>query len=325
MKPVVVLEFETGESLRCFVENRKLNVVEEGNRIAVVSSENPSELAVKLRSEIGPSNVRLAFQFKDLKSIFKEHLTASEINGPIDFKVINMNNEDQLKLYYQLVEEAIASLPGIEISEVEPKEIFTVFVGKSFYVEIWESPGIGGSACIKGLKIGVLFTGSQDSFNIALNILKSGYGVKLFCPFTNESSLRNIIYQAWRLAKLGEVTLVAYREIGGPSINGLAELLSKSSSLNTIVIPCNTISKIGALSTIRTLQKVGMAPFILGCYNEIRLHNLQDININKFNEEITLTEKGHGKMVSVEINADPSSLGMHNMLDNIIPQLLRQI
>ena len=324
MKPVIVLEFETEESLRCFIENRKLNVIEEGNRIAVVDGENPSELAVKLRSEIGPSNVRLAFQFNDLKSIFKEHLTISKVKGPIDFRVITINNEDQLKLYYQLVEEAITHLPGIEISEVEPREIFTVFAGKSFYVEIWESPGIGGNACAKGQYIGALFTGSLDSFNIALNILKSGYGVKLFCPFTNESSLRNIVYQAWRLAKLGGVTLVVYREIGGPSISGLARLLSKSGSLNTIAIPCNAISKIGALSAIRTLQKVGMAPFILGCYNEIKLHNLQDININKFNEEIMLNKKRHGKMVSVEIKADPSSMGMHNMLDNIIPQLIGQ-
>ncbi len=324
MKSVIILEFETEESLRCFVKKRSLNVIDRGNRIAIVSSENPSELAVKLRSEIGPSNIRLAFQFKDFKSIFREHLTISKIKSPIDFKVITLNNENQIKLYYELVDEAISSLPGLEISEVEPREIYNVFVGKNLYVEIWESSGIGGNACVKGQIMGVLFTGSENSFNIALNILKGGYGVKLFCPFTNETSLRNIVYQAWRLAKLGEVTMVAYREKGGPSIIGLTELLLKSSLLKTIAIPCDAISKIGAQVAYETIINAGIIPFVLGCYNEIKPQNLSDLKFNKFNKEIKLSNKGNVKMISVEINADPGSMGMHNMLDNIIPQLLRR-
>jgi len=144
MNSAVILEFENEKSMECFINQKKLNVIENGNNFAIVESENTAELAIKLGSEIGPVNVRLAFKFKNFKSIFEEYLTSSRIESPVDFKVIPLRiDDDQVKLYYDLVEEAISTLPGLEISEVEPRAIYSVFVGKGVYLEIWSSKGIG--------------------------------------------------------------------------------------------------------------------------------------------------------------------------------------
>ncbi|MCL4343850.1 MAG: hypothetical protein JRN26_01430 [Nitrososphaerota archaeon] len=321
MNSAVILEFETEESLNCFIRKRGLHVIEKNDRIAVISGNNTSDLAVKLSSEIGPLTVRLAFQFKDFRSIFKEYLTHSKIKTPADFRVVPLRNEDQIKLYYNIVEEAINELPGLEISEVEPRAVYNVFSGESSYLEIWGTDGIGGNACGKDEMIGVLFTGSKDSFNIALNAMKSGFKLKLFYPYTDETSLRRAIYLVWRLAKLGDVLLLAYRESGMPSLDGLAKLLSTSKTIKTILIPCETAAKIGVGTTLEAVMKTGIAPIVLGCFDEIKESKMDNVK-QKFNESISLSASGGGKPVAIEIIADSSSMGMHNMLDGIIPHIL---
>lgn len=321
MNPSVILEFETEDSMSCFIENRSPDIIERGNRIVIINGSNPADLAVKLSSEIGPISVKLAYQFKDFRSIFKEYLTSSKIKTPADFSVVALNGEDQIKLYYNIVEEAISTIPGLEISEVEPKATYNVLVGKSIYLEIWGTTGIGGNACSKDEVMGILFTGSKDSFNIALNTMKSGYKLKLFYPYTDEVSLRNAVYLVWRLAKLGDITLLAYRENGIASINGLAKLLSTSKEIKTIIIPCEATSKTGIGVILNALIKTGIVPIVLGCFDEIKEYKMDSIK-PKFNKGIILSDKSNGKPVAVEIIADSGSMGMHTMLDSIISHLL---
>ncbi|MEM3196546.1 MAG: hypothetical protein QXY52_06545 [Conexivisphaerales archaeon] len=321
MNSVIILEFKSEESLECFIKKRKLKIIERGNRIAIVSGSNPSELAIKLSSEIGPLSVRLAFQFKDYRSIFEEYLTRSKIKNPVDFSVTSLKGVDQIKLYYNLVEEAINTLPGLRISEVEPKAVYNVFIGESSYLEIWSDNGIGGNACSKDEMIGIFFTGSKESFNITFNAIKSGYNLKLFYPYIDESSLRNAVYLTWRLAKLGNITLLVYRESGTPSLNGLTELLLASKTIKTMIIPCEVTAKIGARAILKAVMSTGITPLVLGCLDEIKESKTDDIK-PKFNNEIYLSDISSGKPVAVEVTADPSNMGMHIMLDSIVPHLL---
>ncbi|MGC8661794.1 MAG: hypothetical protein ACP5TZ_04755 [Nitrososphaeria archaeon] len=314
------MEFENEDSMNCFIENRGLSIIERGNRIAIIDGSNPADLAVKLSSEIGPLSVKLAFQFNDFRSIFKQYLTRSKIKTPADFRVVPLNDEDQIKLYYNIVDDAISTIPGLEISEVEPKATYNVFVGKSIYIEIWGTTGIGGNACSKDEVIGVLFSGSKNSFNIALNAMKSGYKLKLFYPYIDEIKLRNAVYLAWKLSKLGDVALLVYREKGTPSINGLTELLSASKTIKTIIIPCEATFKAGVEAVLNAIIKTGITPIVLGCFNEIKECKMDNVK-PKFNEEIKLSDKTGSKPMAVEIIADPGSMGMHIMLDSIISQL----
>jgi|GEM_PF-3622234 len=320
MNSAVILEFENEKSMECFINQKKLNVIENGNNFAIVESENTAELAIKLGSEIGPVNVRLAFKFKNFKSIFEEYLTSSRIESPVDFKVIPLRiDDDQVKLYYDLVEEAISTLPGLEISEVEPRAIYSVFVGKGVYLEIWSSKGIGGNACLSNETIGVLFTGSRDSFNITINAIRSGFRVKLYYPYTNEENLRKSIYLVWRLAKIGNVTLVVYKESGSLSIRGFAELLSASNQIKYIILPCKATTKIKPTKLFNVIEPTGITPLLLGCIKEIREFEL-DLG-SKFNEEIFLSDENNGKPVWKEIPVNSSNMGLHIMLDSIVTDL----
>ncbi|MGC8558069.1 MAG: hypothetical protein ACP5NC_03635 [Nitrososphaeria archaeon] len=321
MNPVIILEFETKESMKCFVDQRKLNVIETGNNLAIVESENTTDLAIKLSTEIGPVNVMLAFKFKNLKSIFEEYLTLSRIKSPADFRVIPLRmDEEQIELYYDLVEEAINILPGLEISEVEPRAIYSVFIGKSVYLEIWSSNGIGGNACISNETIGILFTGSRDSFNITINAIRSGFRVKLYHPYINDENLRKSIYLVWRLAKIGNITLVVYRENGSPSIGGLAELLSTPNQIKYIILPCKAANKIKPAKLFKTIEPTGITPLLLGCLEEVKEFELEDIS-SKFSDEISLSDENNNKPVWKEIQANSSNMGLHIMLDSIVANL----
>lgn len=321
MNSVVILEFEDKESMKCFIDQRKLNVIETGNNLAIVESENTSELAVKLSSEIGPVNVRLAFKFKNFKSIFEEYLTPSRIESPVDFRVIPLRvDEEQIKLYYDLVEEAINVLPGLEISEVEPSATYSVFVGEGVYLEIWSSNGIGGNACLSNETIGVLFTGSRDSFNITINAIRSGFMVKLYHPYTNEENLRKSIYLVWKLAKIGNVTLVVYKESGSPSIRGFAEVISASNQIKYIILPCKATTKIKPAELFKVIEPTGITPLLLGCLKEVREFELGDLG-SKFSEEISLSVENNGKPVWKEIPTNSSNMGLHIMLDSIVADL----